>query len=78
MWETLIQSLSGNDPLEVDKAPHSSILAWRIHGQRSLVGYSPWDRKELDRTERLTLPLPTAGLSQLAVPGTVSKLQIHA
>ena len=22
-------------------------------GQRSLVGYSPWDHKELDRTERL-------------------------
>ena len=21
------------------------------HGQRSLVGYSPWGRKELDRTE---------------------------
>ena len=25
------------------------------HGQRSLVGYSPWGRKELDTTERLTL-----------------------
>ena len=25
------------------------------HGQRSLVGYSPWGRKELDITERLTL-----------------------
>ena len=25
------------------------------HGQRSLVGYSPWGYKELDRTERLTL-----------------------
>ena len=24
-------------------------------GQRSLVGYSPWGCKELDRTERLTL-----------------------
>ena len=23
------------------------------HGQRSLVGYSPWGRKELDRTEQL-------------------------
>ena len=58
MWETLIQSLSGNDPLEVDKAPHSSILAWRIHGQRSLVGYSPWDRKELDMidTDQVSIP----------------------
>ena len=28
------------------------ILAWRIsHGQRSLVGYSYWGRKESDMTE---------------------------
>ena len=27
------------------------------HGQRSLVGYSSWDPKELDTTERLTLLL---------------------
>ena len=31
---------------------HSSILAWRIPcGQRSLVGYNPWGRKELNTTE---------------------------
>ena len=29
-------------------APHSS-----THGQRSLVGYSPWDREESNTTERL-------------------------
>ena len=23
-------------------APHFSTLAWKIHGQRSLVGCSPW------------------------------------
>ena len=34
-------------------APHSSTLAWKIHGQRSLVGYSPWGREESDRTEWL-------------------------
>ena len=34
-------------------APHSSTLAWKIHGQRSLVGCSPWGREELDMTERL-------------------------
>ena len=26
-----------------------------LHGQRSLIGYSPWGRKELDRTKGLTL-----------------------
>ena len=34
-------------------APHSSTLVWKIHGQRSLVGCSPWGRKESDMTERL-------------------------
>ena len=31
-------------------ATHSSILAGEFHGQRTLEGYSPWDRKELDMT----------------------------
>ena len=34
-------------------APHSSTLAWKIHGRSSLVGYSPWGRKESDMAERL-------------------------
>ena len=32
----------------------SCILAWRIHGQTSLMGYSVWVCKELDTTERLS------------------------
>ena len=32
-------------------------LPGKSPGQRSLVGYSPWGHKELDRTERLTLSL---------------------
>ena len=32
-------------------APHSSTLAWKIHGWRSLVGWSPWGRTESDTTE---------------------------
>ena len=34
----------------------SVFLAGKFHGQRSLVGYSPWGSKESDRTERLTQP----------------------
>ena len=30
MWETWVQSLGWEDPLEKGKAIHSSILAWRI------------------------------------------------
>ena len=32
-------------------ATHSSVLAWKIPWMESLVGYSPWDSKELDMTE---------------------------
>ena len=40
-------------------ATHSSILAWRIPWtEESVGGYSPWGRKELDRTERLSLTQP--------------------
>ena len=38
------------DPLEKGMAAHSSIRAWRISWM-----YSPWGRKELDMTERLSL-----------------------
>ena len=30
MWETLVQPLGREDPLEKEMATHSSILAWRI------------------------------------------------
>ena len=30
MWETKVQSLGWEDPLEEGMATHSSILAWRI------------------------------------------------
>ena len=39
--------------LEREITTLSSILAWESYGQRSLVGYSPWDQKESDTTEQL-------------------------
>ena len=52
--ETQVRSLGWEDPLEKEMATHSSILAWRIPWiERSLVGYSPQGRKELDMTEQL-------------------------
>ena len=44
-------SLGREDPLEKGMATHSSILDWRIHGQRGLADYSLWGCKELDMTE---------------------------
>ena len=40
MQETLAQYQCWEDPLEEGMASHSSILAWKTHGQRSLAGYS--------------------------------------
>ena len=53
MQEMWLQSLGQEDLLEQEMATRSSILAWEIQGQRSLVGYSPWGRRESDMTEQL-------------------------
>ena len=37
--------------LEKEMATHSSVLAWRIPGRRSLVGCRLWGRTESDTTE---------------------------
>jgi len=39
--------LGWEGPLEEEMATQSSNLAWKIHGQRSLVGYSPWGHKRV-------------------------------
>ena len=50
MHKTWVRSLGWEDLLEKEMATYSSILAWESHGQRSLVGYSPWGCNELDTT----------------------------
>ena len=52
MWETWVQSLGGEDPLEKEMAIHSSILAWRIPWTEEPGGLQS---KELDTTERLLI-----------------------
>ena len=62
MWETRVRSLGRKDSLEEEMATHCSILAWKFHGQRSLLGYSPWDSKKSDVTggsESEVLSIPT-------------------
>ena len=49
--EARVRSLGQKDPLKEGVAIHSSILAWRIHEQKSLVGYGPQGRKESDTIE---------------------------
>ena len=48
--KTRVQSLGREDPLQKEMATCSSIPV-SSHGQRNLVGYSPWDCKESDMTE---------------------------
>ena len=56
MQETGVQSLGQEDHLEKGMATHSSILAWRNPMARGAWwGYSPWNGKESDTTERLHL-----------------------
>ena len=51
MWETWVRSLGWEDPLE--KEPTPVFLPGKSHGQRSLVGYSPWGHKQSDTPEQL-------------------------
>ena len=56
VWETWVQSLSWEDPLEEGMATHSSILAWRIPwieepGRLQSMGL----QRVRHRTERLSL-----------------------
>ena len=39
------------DPLEKEWQPTPVFLPGESHGQRRLVGYSPWGHKESDKTE---------------------------
>ena len=55
MWETQVQSLGLEDPLEKELATHSSLLAWEIPWTGSLAGYSQQGRQGLDTTEQMTL-----------------------
>ena len=81
-----VQSLVQEDSLEEDMATHSSILAWRIpwtkepgesHGQKSLVGYSPWGRKDSDTTEQLTLSFHFPPWHTASHAGVCWKLWLH-
>ena len=50
MKETRVPPLHWEDPLEKGIITHSTILPREFHGQRSLMGYSPWGHKESDTT----------------------------
>ena len=51
MWETWVQSLGWEDPLEESMATHSSILAWRIPGTGEPGGLPSMGSQESETTE---------------------------
>ena len=53
MQETWVWSLGQKDPLEKEE-PTPVFLPEESHGQRSLVVYCPWGRKESDMIDRVT------------------------
>ena len=66
MWETWVQSLGQEDPLEKEMATHSSIAAWRILWTEELGRLQSTGRKESDTTERLHFHM-TLTRSKIAV-----------
>ena len=46
---------SGKIPCRREWLPTPVFLSGEFHGQRSLVGYSPWGHKELETTKGLSL-----------------------
>ena len=53
MWETQVQFLGWEDPLEKEMTTYSSILAWKIPWTEE-PGRLQWGHKESDMTEQLT------------------------
>ena len=51
--KTQVQSWVGKIPWRREWLPTPVFKPGEFHGQRSLVGYSPWDHKESDMTEQL-------------------------
>ena len=89
-WSSLVASIVKNLPA-VQKIGFDSSgrkIPWRrewlptlvylpgeFHGQKSLVGYSPWACKELDMTKRLTVSLRSLNqVITVQTPGLWNKL----
>ena len=75
--ETWVQSLGQEDPLEKEIATHLVLLPEKSHGQRRLVGYSPWGRKESDMTKQLYFHYTMLGIFIIALFHNIIVPRIH-
>ena len=63
-------SIPGLERLHLRKKwqPTPVLLPGKSHGQRSLVGFSPWDCKELDTTEAIEHPCTQEHFCYIIIP----------
>ena len=52
MQETQVGSLGWEDPLEKEWLSAPVFLPAEFHGERNLMGYTPWGHKDLDTTKQ--------------------------
>ena len=64
MQETRVQSLGQEDPWRRKWQPTPVFLPGESCGQRNLVGYNPWDHKELDMTKQLSMQAQVLPLAE--------------
>ena len=62
--ETRVQSLSWEYPLEKIMATYPVFLPGKSHGERSLMGYSPWGCKESNTTATDTFSIKQSVLER--------------
>ena len=75
--KTWVPSLSQEDPLEQEMAPHTPVsLPGKFHGQSNLASYSPWYCKELDTAEHMAhMALGSLGVSSWAIRGVSRSME---
>ena len=64
MWETWVQSLGREDPLEKETATHSSTLAWKIPWTEEPGGLQSMGSQTVGHTERLHFHFSMPGIQQ--------------
>ena len=72
MWETQVQSLCQEDPLEKEMATHSNTLAWKTPWMEEPGGYSPWVTKS--RTGLRDFTFTASGASHYVPPTRLVKI----
>ena len=73
IWETWVQSLGWEDPLEKGMATHSNSLAWRIPMDGEAWQATVHGVAESGRTEQISTPGPLGDLGLVGMFGEVNE-----